>query len=145
MNSEPTASKASLGATPMAHLKTNSGSYDIEADIQRIGADFLVCIYGGEIPHIGAVAAAHPRPSLKDPAEMSATASVICYTAHKEDDLAKQAAETLAAALNTRVVVTAGIHWDNLSQTGIDQIVANCRHLVARILEKAQSMVDRSP
>jgi hypothetical protein len=126
----------------MIHLKTDSGSFDIEADVRRIGQDFLVSIYGGEIPHIGAVAAAHPRPSLKDPAEMSATASVICYTAHKEDDLAKHAAEKLAAALNTRVVVTAGIHWDNLSQAGIDRIVKNCGHLVAHILEKAQSMAD---
>ena len=128
----------------MAHLKTNSGSYDIEADIRRIGDDFLVSIYGGEVPHIGAVAAAHPRPSLKDPAEMSATASVICYTAHKEDDLAKQAAETLAAALNTRVVVTAGIHWDNLSKTGINQIVSNCRQLVANVLDEAKSMTQET-
>ncbi len=128
----------------MAHLKTDSGSYDIEADIRRIGDDFLVSIYGGEVPHIGAVAAAHPRPSLKDPAEMSATASVICYTAHKEDDLAKQAAETLAAALNTRVVVTAGIHWDNLSETGINQIVSNCRQLVANVLDEAKSMTQET-
>ncbi len=126
----------------MAHLKTDSGSYDIEADVQRIGDDLLVTIYGGEVPHIGAVAAAHPRPSLKNSAKLSATASVICYTAHKEDDLAKQAAETLAAALNTRVVVTAGIHWDNLSQVGIDRIVSNCRQLVGLILDEAKSLIN---
>lgn len=124
----------------MTHLKTESGLYDIEADIYRIGDDVLVSIYGGEAPHIGAVAAAHPRPSLKNSAEMSATASVICYTAHKEDDLAKQAAETLAAALKARVVVTAGIHWNNLSQEGIDQIISNCRQLVGLILDAAKKM-----
>ncbi len=109
-----------------------------------MGSDLLVCIYGGEIPHIGAVAAAHPRPSLKDPAVMSATSSVICYTAHKEDELAKHAAEKLAAALNTRVVVTAGIHWDNLSEAGINQIVENSRNLVALILENAKTMIKTS-
>ena len=62
-------------------------------------------------PHsIGAVAAAQPRPSLADPMRTSATASVFAYVGHKEDDLAKHAAETLAAALGTRVVVSAGIH-----------------------------------
>ena len=127
-----------------AHLKTQSGSFDIEANVRWVGSDLLVCIYGGEIPHIGAVAAAHPRPSLKDPAVMSATSSVICYTAHKEDELAKHAAEKLAAALNTRVVVTAGIHWDNLSEAGINQIVENSRNLVALILENAKTMIETS-
>lgn len=128
----------------MTHLKTNSGLFDIEAKLTQIGEDLLVTIYGGEIPHIGAVAAAHPRPSLKDPTRMSATASVICFTAHKEDELAKQAAEKLAAGLNTRVVVTAGIHWDNLSKKEIDQIMANCRHLISLILEQARSITETS-
>jgi len=120
-------------------LKTQSGSFDIEAVLRWVGEDLLVSIYGGETPHIGAVAAAHPRPSLKDPAKTSATASVICYTAHKEDELAKTTAEKLAAALDTRVVVTAGIHWDNLSETGIHQVVENCRQLVMLILENTKS------
>ncbi len=120
-------------------LKTRSGSFDIKARICWIGDDLLVSIYGGESPHIGAVAAAHPRPSLKDPSVRSATASVICYTAHKEDELAKSAAEKLSAALDTRVVVTAGIHWDNLPEKGIDQVITNSRNLVAMILEKVKS------
>ena len=127
-------------AFPEGHLKTGSGSFDIEATVRWVGSDLLVSIYGGEKPHIGAVAAAHPRPSLEDPAVMSATASVICFTAHKEDELAKHAAEKLAAALNTRVVVTAGIHWDHLSEAGIQQVVENSRHLVVLILEHAKSM-----
>ncbi len=123
-----------------AHVRSQSGSFDIEARIGWVGDDLLVSIYGGEKPHIGAVAAAHPRPSLKNPALTSATASVICYTAHKEDDLAKRSAEILAAILNTRVVVTAGIHWDNLPPDGIDQIVRNSRQLVTLIAEKAKSI-----
>jgi len=123
-------------------VTTQNGSFDIAADIRWVGSDLLVCIYGGEKPHIGAVAAAHPRPSLKDPAVMSATSSVICYTAHKEDELAKHAAEKLAAALNTRVVVTAGIHWDNLSEAGINQVVENSRKMIALILENAKATIE---
>ena len=120
-------------------VKTQSGSFDIEARIGWIGDDLMVCIYGGDKPHIGAVAAAHPRPSLKNPAVISATVSVICYTAHKEDDLARHAAEILSAILNTRVVVTAGIHWDHLTEKGIEQVIKNSRHLVTLISEKAKS------
>ena len=115
---------------------TQTGAYDLTANVRLIGRDLLVAIWGGEVPHIGAVAVAQPRPSLKDPDLTSATASVICYLGHKEDELAKAAAEIISAALNTRVVVTAGIHWDNLDQDGMDTILKNSKTLVEMILEQ---------
>jgi hypothetical protein len=116
-------------------LTTAEGEYDISASVRLIGSDFLVAIWAGEKPHIGAVAMAQPRPSLKDPGVTSATASVFCYVGHKEDELAKAAAEILAAALRTRVVVTAGIHWDNIAPEGIQRIIKNCEILVDLILK----------
>ena len=125
-------------------VATNTGAYDIEAGVRWMGRDLLVAIWGGDTPHIGAVAAAQPRPSLKDSAVTSASASVICYVGHKEDDLAKSAAEILAAALDTRVVVAAGIHWDNLSAEGIQSIIRNSRVLIELILKKiAQTPQER--
>lgn len=120
-------------------VETSTGAYDIHAGVRRIGTDLLVAIWGGEIPHIGAVAVAQPRPSLRDPSVVSATASVICLPAHKEDELAKTVAETLSAALNTPVVVTAGIHWDNIPREGIERVIANSKTLVSLILEQAKS------
>jgi hypothetical protein len=110
-------------------VKTEEDSYNLSAGV-------LVAIWGGEKPHIGAVAVAQPRPSLKDPDVTSATASVICLVGHKEDELAKASAEILAATLNTAVVVTAGIHWDNLDPEGIRRIIQNSEILVEMILEK---------
>jgi hypothetical protein len=120
-------------------VRTHEGEYDITAGVRLIGQDVLVAIYGGEKPHIGAVAMAQPRPSLKDPDVTSATASVFTYVGHKEDALAKAAAEILAAALKTHVVVTAGIHWDNLTKEGIQQIIHNSEILIDLILEKFTS------
>ena len=117
-------------------VKTEEGSYDLEALVQQIGRDLLVAIWGGEKPHIGAIAVAQPRPSLKDPAVTSATASVICLLGHKEDLLTKAVAETLAAALNTVVTVTAGIHWDNLTEPMIQKVIRHSQILVDRILLK---------
>lgn len=117
-------------------VKTKQDSYNLSAGVRLIGEDVLVAIWGGEKPHIGAVAVAQPRPSLKDPDVTSATASVICLVGHKEDELAKASAEILAAALNTAVVVTAGIHWDNLDPEGIRRIIQNSKILVEMILEK---------
>ncbi|MBT8351258.1 MAG: hypothetical protein KJO26_08500 [Deltaproteobacteria bacterium] len=117
-------------------VKTTSGSFDIEAGIRRIGDDLLVAIWGGEKPHIGAVSVAQSRPSLKNPETKSATASVICFPAHKEDELAKAVSEVLSAVLDTRVVVTAGIHWDNLSKDGIKKVINNSDLLVDLILKE---------
>lgn len=117
-------------------VKTKTGSFDIEAGVRRIGEDLLVAIWGGEKPHIGAVSVAQSRPSLKNPETMSATASVICFPAHKEDELAKAVSEVLAAVLDTRVVVTAGIHWDNISKDGIRKIISNSKMLVDLILKE---------
>ena len=120
-------------------INTNEGKYDLSAGVRLIGDDILVAIWGGEKPHIGAVAAAQPRPSLKDSNVMSSSASVICYLGHKEDELAKTAAETLAAALNNNVVVTAGIHWDNLSQEDIRRIKKNSEILLNSVLRRIRS------
>ncbi len=120
-------------------INTHEGEYDLSASVRLIGPDVLVAIWGGEKPHIGAVAMSQPRPSLKDPAVTSATASVFAYVGHKEDELAKSAAEILAATLKTNVVVTAGIHWDNLPPEGIQHVIKNSNLLVEMILEKIAS------
>ena len=118
-------------------LRTYENAYNIEAHVRLIGSDLLVAVWGGDKPHIGAVAVAQPRPSLKNPDLTSATASVICLPAHKEDLLVKTASEKLAAALKTQVVVTAGIHWDNLSPEGIAQVMQNSSILINSIIERA--------
>ena len=118
------------------HFASDEDRYNLRASARWIGGDLLVAIWGGERPHIGAVALAQPRPSLEDSRTMSATASVLCVVGHKEDDLVKEASEFLASTLSTRVVVTAGIHWDNLDEEGIRAVQQNSRALVKRIAEE---------
>jgi hypothetical protein len=117
-------------------LQTTSGLFDIEANVRQIGPDLLVAIWGGDQPHIGAVAIAQPRPSLKDPTQNAATASVFCFLGHKEADLAKKAAERLSAALTTNVTVTAGLHWEGITAAGIQQALDNSEELVEMIIDR---------
>jgi len=119
-------------------VKTDAGRYNLEATAVWIGPDLLVYIWGGEAPHIGAVAMAQPRPRLADPSVTSSTASVFTYVGHNEDLLAKQTAEALSAALQAKVVVTAGIHWDGLDQAGIETVVANSKALLGLLLERLE-------
>ena len=110
-------------------VRTPEPHYVVEAEAVRIGPDILVYVWGGERPHIGAVAAAQPRPSLADPSNTSATASTLSYVGHKEDGVAKEMAEALSARFKTNAVVTVGIHWDDLPADGIQIIAARCREI----------------
>lgn len=74
------------------------------------GEGINITISGGEIPHIGAVAVAVPRPSLKDPSQVSTTTSVYVLIGHKDDELAKPIADRIARAMRQPVVVAAGVH-----------------------------------
>ncbi|MBI3122079.1 MAG: hypothetical protein HYZ03_07340, partial [candidate division NC10 bacterium] len=56
-------------------------------------------LVGGDIPHIGAVAISIPRPSRADARRRSATTSVFALLGHKEDELARPVAASLAQAL----------------------------------------------
>ena len=118
------------------HIKTDKETYNLEAFVKEIGQDVLVAIWGGERHHIGAVAVAQPRPSLKNHRVRSATASVFCYLGHKDDLVAKEAAERISSALNTNVTVTAGVHWENIDEVGMKNIMENSRQLVQMIIER---------
>jgi len=123
-------------------FKTQTGECDLEAEVKIVGEDLLVAIWGGERPHIGAVAMAQPRPSLDDPEKTSATSSVFTYLGHKEDMLVKPASEALASALKKKVVLTAGIHWDDIEKGSIERVKENCSLLVGMILEALLSQGD---
>lgn len=124
-------------------VKTERGAYDLEAFVKGIGQDFLIAVWGGERPHIGAVAVAQPRPSLRDERVTSATASVFCFLGHKEDVIAKDAAEKVASALNANVTVTAGIHWDDMDDPAIGLVVENSRDLITMIIERIRAEKDK--
>ena len=116
-------------------VKTDKEAYNLEAFVKEIGQDLLIAIWGGR-PHIGAVAVAQPRPSLKDQSLRSATASVFCYPGHKDDIVAKEAAVKISSALNTNVTVMAGIHWDDIDEEGIKAVIKNSRQLITMIIEE---------
>jgi gallate decarboxylase subunit D len=117
-------------------ISLKEGRFKLEASLRTLGPDLLVAVWGGTHPHIGAVALALPRPSLRDKRKTSATSSVLTLLGHKEDATVKRISEDLAAALKRNVVVTAGIHWDNLKAEEIEGIIRLTDRLTKKIIEK---------
>ena len=117
----------------MATLEQQIKERLVETLVQEIGADLLVSIWGGTRPHIGAVGMAVPRPSLRDASRWSATSSNFTFAGHKEDLLVKEVSEAIAASLHKNVVVTAGIHWDDLNPKELAVLQDLTRQLVQKI------------
>ncbi len=96
--------------------------------------DINVLIYGGDTPHIGAVALAIPRASLRDSEKKSASASVLCVTGHKEDQLARDTAIKLASISESVTCVSVGLHIDSASDKDIKMLVINYDKTVSDLL-----------
>ena len=120
-------------------FEVSKGRFKIQALVQKVGQDILVSMWGGTLPHIGAVGMATPRPSLRDPKKMSATSSTFTYVGHKEDAVVKRISELLASRLKTKVVVSAGIHWDDLTSGEIRTIARLTQKLSVQILETLET------
>ena len=102
--------------------KRIAGSY-LEVSIGMIGEDILVCVEGGDRPHIGCVVQAVPRLSLTGDGSGSATASVLNLTGHKDEYLCRKLAEKICSTFGTTTVCTGGFHIDGMSKEQIKKVM----------------------
>ena len=117
-------------------LVCGRGVYRVYARGGLIGDDVVISVWGGNRPHVGTVAIALPRQSLKEPAKVSATSSIFTLLGHKEDVIAKEFSERLSSALNRVVVITVGIHQDRIDEEGIGKFIGNCEKMFGQILRR---------
>lgn len=112
-----------------------AGTY-LAVSAGKIGEDVLLCVEGGSKPHIGCVVQAVPRPSLDGSRKMSATASVLNLTGHKDEFLCRKLAEQICSRLGVTVVCTGGVHLDEISEEQIAQLLEICEQLGKSVAEK---------
>lgn len=108
---------------------TDKGKFKVILRAIASGEDLSVIIGGGGKPHIGAVVIARPDKESKK----------VSYTTwtdigHKDDIVAKEAANELVKVLNKNIVVIAGLHVDNATQEDINRLVKNSSSLVKNLL-----------
>lgn len=99
----------------MLNLTKKFKTHNINCSVIKMGNDWNISIYGGDIPHIGAIALGIPRPSLEDKNKISSSVSILTITGHKEDAIVQKIAKVLASTLNGTVVVSCGIHIDDIT------------------------------
>ncbi len=115
----------------MITVSDQAGRIAVTLAVQQMGKDVNVSLYGGDVPHIGAVALAQPRESLKGDGKIAASCSVLTLCGHKEDELAKYVAVTLAKRLRANVCVACGIHVEEITEQEIGVVF----EIVNRLLD----------
>jgi len=100
---------------------------------QPIGHDWSIIIYGGDRHHIGAVALAIPDH------QSGCSCSLICLPDHREEELAKLAAITIAAQINATVCVSCGVHLENITHDEILSVNTIVETFICRFLKNVNN------
>lgn len=120
----------------MLTLTKKLKNHNINCSAVKMGKDWNISIYGGDLPHIGAIALGIPRPSLEDKNKISSSVSVLTITGHKEDVIVQKVAKVLSTALNSTVVVSCGIHIDNITFDDIQNLNLVIDNLLDELIYK---------
>lgn len=97
---------------------------NITVDVQLFPQGVHVSLYGGDLPHIGAVSVTDPEGNRTD----------LCFPGHREDTLTIRWSEALREAGLLPAVVEAGVHYDGISKEGIRKVLACCDELLEEVL-----------
>lgn len=97
---------------------------DITVDVRFFPQGIHVSLYGGDLPHIGAVSVTDPEGNRTD----------LCFPGHRENTLTIRWSEALRKAGFLPAVVEAGVHYDGISREGIREVLACCDELLEEVL-----------
>jgi len=128
-------------AAPKVRASVGDDIYKVVAEVNIIGDDLMISVWGGTKPHIGSISVSVPRPGLKDGTRMSSTSSVINLIGHKDEVVARKFSEQLAATFNRNAIATAGVHIDDITENQINIIMQNITALCLDVINKLGEII----
>ena len=114
--------------------RKRSGRISITLHAVRMGSDLLVGIYGGDRPHIGAVAGGRPVPAGDAGEPRTEATSVIALPGHREDQVARDAAQRIALKTGSVVSVSCGIHLESITVAEISSVCGLVEALTGELI-----------
>lgn len=103
--------------------------YPITVNATPAGSDWNVIILGGCAPHVGSV-------SLAEFNDNEVSLRTLLRDTHKDQIVGEKFARTLAEQAKCTVCVSCGIHYDNVDQPQLQQIVAATEELLIKLCEE---------
>ncbi|TGE32443.1 hypothetical protein [Desulfosporosinus sp. Sb-LF] len=123
---------------PVWQQQKGEGRCQISLTLMDTSNGIQGLLIGGEKPHIGGVVLALPRPSLRGDG-WSTDVYIMPVPGHKDVDVARTVAETLARELRFPVAITAGIHSEQLCPEELKEIISHCNTLTQTALASLNS------
>lgn len=113
-------------------LKRTLLGADITAQITVLDEGVQVSVFGGTRPHIGAVSVVNMADKM----------STTQFPGHRDGVVSRAWAKALMEAGYSPVVVTAGIHYDQIGKAGICMVLDLNDGLICSALEKISDPID---
>ncbi len=123
----------------------SKNGYCLQGVVIALDNDDVIVIVGGGRDHIGALSLAIPRPGLQDQCRMSATSSTLTVPGHKDDELTKYVSEKVSAVTERKIVVVAGVHYDDLALADLSIIRELWISLTEKIIFFINGMIKTTP
>ena len=127
-----------LSHLPVWQGQEGEGRCQISLILIDTGNGLNGLLTGGGKPHVGGVVLALPRPSLSGKG-WSSDIYITPVPGHKDVEVARTVADTLARELRCPVVITAGIHSDHLHPEELSEIISHCDTLTQTALASLKS------
>lgn len=119
--------------------QAGEGRFCIKMFVSETDEGLVAQLFGGEKPHVGAMVLSVPAPGMINPGAITCTTVVVPLLGHKDDHVAKLAAEQIARAAGVPVVVVAGVHVDDAGEKEIKELVNNCQVVTRALLKDLQA------
>lgn len=110
-----------------------SGGQKLFCELTQMGHDWNICVWGGNLPHIGSVVMSVARPSLTGEG-ISVTSSVLNGIGHKDECVARKFAEAVARECECTAVCSCGIHVDGITAEEIEDVVEKSEKLLRAVM-----------
>ena len=127
----------------MIKIEMSTEDLMVTVIVVKMGNDVNISILGGDKPHIGAIALAVPREHFSENEKTSVSVSLLTVTGQKEDEIVMPVAKKISRSFNSSVVVSCGIHKDNITLKEIRTFVDLVNKATEEFIDKFKGLWDK--
>ena len=115
-------------------LKRTLFGADVIAQVTLLDEGLHILLTGGGRPHVGAVSVADPQGAV----------TTQQFPTHKDGVVSERWAQTVSEAGYYPAVVVAGIHYDDLNQKQIDDVVKLTNDILDELLHMLKAIASKT-
>lgn len=115
-------------------VSEGAGRCQVSLTMLNTGRGWVGSLTGGEVPHVGGIVLATPRPSLQGTGGISCDLSSVPVPNHLDNEVGIPVAKVLCIALQSVVSLSSGIHIDDAQPEELRIISHNCLAAAERFL-----------